>query len=388
MARRKGGVAAPKSDTDQQKSSWKDKLSEQQLNRKRAADRQLVRENRNRARQTIAVLEERVHLLSSQQPDKLVAELLRDNASLEAEKSALRERLQAVLLAAGLSREQSNDVIGNAANSEDTNVDPTITSSQPEEQTRQEVELLQDISHQLQTSLPETAEFNSSLVEFKAQAPEKFDLITELDSRMAIGETPSPFPEIFANLQRSGTTPAQGFSDDEFYESLILWRQRYVKDGGAYDIARRIFHIQRAPTFLTKERLSELVHKPDLLEIMLQQLELQNPQLPASSPCEAIDYCNGSGDNTLALLKKEMAVCAFEAVRPWNYCSPVARITMFWALYRILAVCVLLAPSHGHVFLTVLLLATRIPYSQESLQLPSMVSPSIHTDVPSASIVC
>lgn len=387
MARRKGVASASKSDTDQQKASWKDKLSEQQLNRKRAADRQLVRENRNRARQTIAVLEERVHLLSSQQPDKLVADLLRDNASLEAEKSALRERLQAVFLAVGLSREQSNDIIGSATNSEDTSIHPTITSSQPDEQTRQEVELLQDTSHQLRTSSPETAEFNSSLIELKAQAPEKFDLITELDSRMAVGETPSPFPEIFANLQRSGTNPAQGFSDDEFYESLILWRQRYVKDGGAYDIAQRIFHVQRAPTYLTKERLSELVHKPNLLEIVLQQLELENPQLPASSLCEAIDSCNGSEENTLSILKKEMAVCAFEAVRPWNYCSPVARITMFWALYRILAVCVPLTPSHVNVFLTVLL-ATRIPYPQESLQLPSMVPPAIHTDVPSASIVC
>lgn len=283
------------------KPAWKDRLTEQQLNRKRAADRQLVRESRMRARQTVAVLEERLNLLVNQQSDKLVQEVMRANAALEQERDGLRQRFHAVCTALGLSREQSTAVL--AANNVNDNDEKSSTEHDADNDNDQQ-----------------------------ADAADNFDLITELDARMLTVGSPSPYPEIFAIMGRS--TCDMTIAQDDFLEAVILWRcNSQASPYQVFDLATKLFNVDRPPVYLTRDRLRSLAGLPDIMQMVVRDLAQIRP---LSDALADVELPPAAANTTIHQTRKELVLCAFLAISPWDYPSKCGRLAMFWALYRIL----------------------------------------------------
>lgn len=329
MPRPRATGTAARNDVDQPKSAWKDKLTEQQLSRKRATDRQLVRENRNRARRTIALLQERIELLSNQQPDRVIADLLQENTNLEREKGALKDRLQSIYIAVGISREDTHELISKSA-SEDTESSSSGCKSGVDNSGPLEIP----------PPPPSNPQNGKNIVigsnNEHEQLPEcqnEQDLVRELNLRTALPGFPSPFPGIYANMdQISGVV---NFCDDEFIESIMLWKLRYPSASSVFELASHLYHVHRPPNRLTQNKLSLITSTPSLLQLLIDDLD--SPQLgldlAATTPPSLV-----VPDTSVTTVKRELIVCAFEAIRPWKYRSRLARITMFWALYRILNV--------------------------------------------------
>jgi len=333
--RRAGSVSARPYDEGESgpKSGWKDKLTAQQLNRKRAADRQLVRENRSKARQTIASLQQQVELLSSQQPDQIVADVLLENKNLEAAKDSLRSKLMSVYSALGLSREDAHVLLEGRHQSSKgeqiaSSVTNTTTSSIGDQQTIN-VESRPAVPAAVEDEVPQTEPTSGP------DSATPFDLATELDFRMAVPNSPSPFPSICAALEQP--SPTSNFSDTDFLEAIILWRSNTGYSDSVFNIASRLFHIDRPPSSVSSQRLGNLAHTPGILNLLIQDLEASEP---TSAPVfDSMVLTNApEHDDSLATTKRELAIAAYEAVRFWKYKSRLSRIVMFWALYRILTV--------------------------------------------------
>ncbi|OAL39667.1 hypothetical protein AYO20_01064 [Fonsecaea nubica] len=299
------------------KSGWKDKLTAQQLSRKRAADRQLVRENRSKARQTIAALQERLDLLSTQQSDKIVAELLKENRNLEAEKETLRSKLQSICSALGLSREESSSLLQQSSHGSTTEgitsrEGPTV--EQPEN----------EIQHAIVDSgrsVPFYTEGQTlqvdSIEDARSQCDASFDLTTELDSRMAVPDSPSPFPGIWAALGRLGSR--SNLLDDDFLEAIMIWRSKTGHSGGGvFSVANALFHIARPPGLMSQQRLRSLARTPNILYLLVQDLESSepssNPALESMVPTRYPD--SDDDDDSLTIMRRELAIAAYEAIRP------------------------------------------------------------------------
>ncbi|KIW76443.1 hypothetical protein Z517_11189 [Fonsecaea pedrosoi CBS 271.37] len=298
------------------KSGWKDKLTAQQLSRKRAADRQLVRENRSKARQTIAALQERLDLLSTQQSDKIVAELLKENRSLEAEKETLRSKLQSVCSALGLSREESSSLLQQSSRGSTTEgiaSREATTVEQPGNGTQHAV-------IDSAGSVPFYTEGQTlqvgSIEEGRSQCDASFDLTTELDSRMAVPDSPSPFPGIWAALGRLGSR--SNLLDDDFLEAIMIWRSNTGHSGGGvFSVANALFHIGRPPGLMSQQRLRSLARTPNILYLLVQDLESSapssNPVLESMVPTK---YPDSDDDDSLTTMRRELAIAAYEAIRP------------------------------------------------------------------------
>ncbi|KAH0845945.1 hypothetical protein FOPE_11265 [Fonsecaea pedrosoi] len=343
------------------KSGWKDKLTAQQLSRKRAADRQLVRENRSKARQTIAALQERLDLLSTQQSDKIVAELLKENRSLEAEKETLRSKLQSVCSALGLSREESSSLLQQSSHGSTTEG----VASREAPTVEQPGNGIQHAVIDSGGSVPFCAEGQTlqvdSIEEGRSQCDASFDLTTELDSRMAVPDSPSPFPGIWAALGRLGSR--SNLLDDDFLEAIMIWRSNTGHSGGGvFSVANALFHIGRPPGLMSQQRLRSLARTPNILYLLVQDLESSapssNPVLESMVPTKNPD---SDDDDSLTTMRRELAIAAYEAIRCWTYKSRLGRIVMFWVLYRILTK---LGPMPGMVpaFVTSNVVPTPILY--------------------------
>ncbi|OAG44389.1 hypothetical protein AYO21_01385 [Fonsecaea monophora] len=298
------------------KSGWKDKLTAQQLSRKRAADRQLVRENRSKARQTIAALQERLDLLSTQQSDKIVAELLKENRSLEAEKETLRSKLQSVCSALGLSREESSSLLQQSSHGSTTEG----VASREAPTVEQPGNGIQHAVIDSGGSVPFCAEGQTlqvdSIEEGRSQCDASFDLTTELDSRMAVPDSPSPFPGIWAALGRLGSR--SNLLDDDFLEAIMIWRSNTGHSGGGvFSVANALFHIGRPPGLMSQQRLRSLARTPNILYLLVQDLESSapssNPVLESMVPTKNPD---SDDDDSLTTMRRELAIAAYEAIRP------------------------------------------------------------------------
>ncbi|KAF5556058.1 hypothetical protein FNAPI_5849 [Fusarium napiforme] len=322
-------VMPPKKSTGVSKSgtSWKEKLTDQQLERKRAADRQMVRESRIKSRQTIALLEERLALLVDKQHDKLIQDLLRSNNSLEQERDALRHRLLAVGGALGLDRDQNlelmQDIVPLDNNHAQKPSSPMVTN---------------DVQHQLEEQPHQTTDGGHDM----EVVNEPFELQDELDARMFESGFPSPWPEIYKAM---GCEPGKVNLDTNlFLQAVILWRSRstITKGTDTLGLASVLFHVNRPPVNLTREKLDRLASAPGILQSLVRDLEDIEPfvesRVQVQGPVEA--------RTTISHTKRELAICAFMAISPWNYISKESRLAMFWGLYRILTVLVFPTPNH------------------------------------------
>lgn len=312
------------------KSSWKDRLSDEQLNRKRASDRQQVRESRNRFKDTIAVLQRRLDLLSQQQSDRVVHDLMKANAILEEEKQALEQRLRAVGLAMGMKRDASCDLVKSALEQpqserqHSSGIPETTISSSKIEPTR--------------PSAPTGAAMASGEMRHNVLPAQLDDtplgnLAEQMNHRMLANDALSPFPRVYAAMDSSMSL--QEFSDGDFIEAIILWRGQLGGSLSIFDLAATLFHIHRAPSSMTRQTLREIAAKPKILTIVTRYLKsgqhltltTVDKQSPPSEPTD-----------TVAQIKKEIAVAAYEAIRPWKYLYRNGKLAMFWAVYRLLTV--------------------------------------------------
>ncbi|KAK4934629.1 hypothetical protein LTR10_024160 [Elasticomyces elasticus] len=339
-----GTTAATNADTDgadaneQSKPCWKDRLTEQQLTRKRVADRRLVRESRSRARKTIVVLQERIDALCSQQPDRLITDLMQEIAVLEKDKSALRDRLQTIYLAGGLSRDETDDMI--------SRLDSSNTISVGDCQQESTITVATAIPRTTATATAVRTELD---VQHEPSPPnsgtcaQSVDPVIALDQRMAFPDSPSPFPGIHANMDQ--TNCVVNFGDDEFLESIMVWKASQSKANDVFELASQLFHIDQGPSSLTRTRLAVLASTSSVLTLLID--DLHSPQSACNFPalCGA-SLPPASSQKGVSHLKRELTICAFEAVRPWCYSSTAAKVTMFWALYRILTLLVFPTPKN------------------------------------------
>ncbi|KAK5022859.1 hypothetical protein LTR13_011383 [Exophiala sideris] len=264
-----GTTAAGNADDDiadaieQSRPCWKDRLTEQQLTRKRAADRRLVRESRSRARKTIAVLQERIDALNGQQE-------------------------WTITVATAVMRTASTDVA----------------------------------MHTKLAVQPQPVPAKPSI------CPQPVDPTIALDQRMALADSPSPFPGIHANMDQINCIV--NFADDEFLESIMVWKASQSKADDA-----QLFHIDQGPSNLTRTSLAVLALTSNVLRLMIDDLNSPQSNWNLVAVCDS-SLPPASSQKGVSHLKKELAMCAFEAVRPWCYSSTATKVTMFWALYRIL----------------------------------------------------
>ncbi|KAL4861915.1 hypothetical protein BDV12DRAFT_203526 [Aspergillus spectabilis] len=303
------------------KATWKERLTEDQLERKRAGDRQLVRESRHRTRQTIETLQEQVRLLSNQQPNKLVAELISANTALEEKQDALMHRMYGVCSALGLNKEDAHNLITQSIGGSTSTAATNSSSTQKQ---------------------AETTSSDGPVAGADPGPQGEFDVQAELDSRILVPNSPSPFPSIKAVMEASQSSAP--LSEEELLESIMLWQQTWVHGASVYDLARTLLHVDRRPGCITRDRLKQLAQHPRVLPRIVELLESSTtsslPPLTLPDPGELVTERAGRSDS-LVTVRREVVICAYESVRHWPYCSKVARIAMFWALYRILLLLIL-----------------------------------------------
>lgn len=292
------------------KRTWKDKFTEEQLERKRAADRQLVCQSRCRTRKTIQTLQEQVRLLSDQQCDQVVTDLMNTNKALEETQTTLMSRLYAISKALCLNKEDAHALITQKG-TVSLGIAQKATEGAP--------------SYDDNSAASELTEIRGG-----------FDLLLELDARIPGANSPSPFPSIKA-LIAAGSDSAP-VSEEALLDSAMLWRRTCEHGSSVYDLACHLLHIHRQLGCMTRTRLKQPAPQPGLLPRIIDLLESftpgsQNPPVYFFEELEAPSPQDG-----LATIRKEIIICAYEAVRHWHYCSKVARVAMFWALYRILLV--------------------------------------------------
>ena len=291
--------------------AWKDRLTDQQLSRKRAADRQLVRESRTRARETIAQLEERISLLAEQRGDELMQQVLQENASLEQERTALRQRIHTVCSALGLSREQSTGVVAElqpqSTHAGVTAPPPPAITAAPGLPTQKE---------------PDTGVEAYADGDAEADADAQADLSSASDGK-------SQWPNILSCLGRTNFDSA--IDTETYIEALVTWR----RNADVFALASKLFNVHQSPCGLTRARLRVLAAAPGILHQVVQDLEHVQP-LNWFSIKTAAAPCPSAASATIESIYLEAAICALVAISPCNFASSKARIAMFWMYYRAL----------------------------------------------------
>ena len=320
------------------KSFWKDRLTEEQLKKKRAADRQLVRKNRSQARQTIATLQERLDLLSNQQGEKLIADLMQTASNLQKDKDTIFNQLQAVYLALGVDRETAHDLMTKSliCGSEDLSQTIQVRSNGENQSVGSPKSFPAPTGHPAHDSgLDGRAEGNES----EESNGTMLDLRSELDYRMLVPNADSPFPDICAVIGKPADE--MGISDEGFLEGIMLWKQQTFWTSSVFDIASKLYHINRAPGNMTKTTLNLMAQHPDTISSIIKDLNSYDPFLHITPDnTAAVQPPLSATLHNISHARKELIICAFEAIKPWSYRSKLARIVMFWTLYRTLVLLV------------------------------------------------
>ena len=305
-------------ETGRGRSSWKSRLTEQQLKRKRLADRESQRESRNNARRTISKLEEQLQLLTSGRADTLTSQLLESNAQLEALRDSYKTRLDGVYSALEMTKEEIESVDRQGSRSSSQQPDPSrCRIPRPVIKPKGDAEL--------------------QVITRRADYP--MDGI--MDARMLLGQL-SPFAQICMTIQDTVRPPK--FSDDEFLEAMILWKQSSPAHSSVWNLASQLYHIDLAPSVMTASSLYTGIRSPTFFHDVIEELSPTNVTDVLSSLRDATNNRNTlsepppSSIDEVGRKKREVILCALEATRFWTYNSKVERLAMFWAVYRITTV--------------------------------------------------
>jgi hypothetical protein len=298
-------------------SSWKSRLTEEQLKRKRIADRENQRESRNNARQTIAKLKEQLQLVTSGHSQKLTAELLEANATLESQRDAYKSRIDAVFSALGATKVEDN----------------LIEQQESQSSSRSDLH-----NHETREFSVETSEKGAQDNQIRDSVRDPIDTI--MDARMGISQM-SPFIEICSKIQ-DNVRPS-GFSDDEFIQAVAEWKRSLQPNSSVFDLASRLYHINLAPTMLSNSTLQTRIRSPTFFQDVLRELsptDLSNGYGETSCAGHPKPFCERqrSPVDGPGVKSREIIICALEATRFWHYNSHVERLAMFWAVYRITSV--------------------------------------------------
>jgi hypothetical protein len=325
-------------------SAWKERLTEQQLNHKRALDRQLVREHRQRSRDTIAQLEERVALLAAQQPERLVQQVLQADAALQRQCDAQRQRLHQVCAALGFGREDSDRAITALLPPLEPSSTSTSTVTAASTSTVTATAIATDTSSAKFPPLTITANDN-------ANGHKHGD-----NAAMFGAGIPSPWPELSARMESRRFDRAA--DEDERLEAIVLWRRDCPHfPAHVFDLAAVLFSVDRAPANLTRERLRALTRAPGIMHTLVHHLEQHclQPICLADMLSTATTYSDPTSPDaspscpataTVCDMRKQLAICAFAAIAPWQCASRLGRLALFSAMYRILAVLVFPNPKN------------------------------------------
>ena len=115
------------------RSSWRDRFSQEQLEKKRVVDRLGQRKARRQSKQTVAALEERVRQLLAGEQNNLVQTLMDENAALRAELSRYKGMLEAIVMMGreGLAGDVGGLAGGNLRSSKDLVPTPVTIPFKP-----------------------------------------------------------------------------------------------------------------------------------------------------------------------------------------------------------------------------------------------------------------
>lgn len=302
-------------------SSWKSRLSEQQLKRKRLTDREHQRENRNSARRTIAKLKEQLQLVTSGKSQILTAELLEANTKLVCQRDRYKSRIDAVCLALGIPNTDD-------AAAENQESQSPLRWDASNRETREPS--LETASGQLQE-----AHQNQNMERGRDQIDQM------MNSRMILSQK-SPFVRICANIQ-DNVRPGR-FSDEEFLDALAQWKRSLPTNSSVSDLASQLYQIHLPPTMTVESTIQARIRSPTFFDEVLRELSPANPAGGGVKPdrAQVLPTPNETQPrevDSADLMNREIIFCSLEATRFWNYHSDIERLAMFWAVYTITTVC-------------------------------------------------
>ncbi|KAH7143491.1 hypothetical protein EDB81DRAFT_795780, partial [Dactylonectria macrodidyma] len=297
-----------------QGSSWKSRLSEKQLRKRRHTDRQSHRIARNNTKERIAELEERLQLLAT--PDRLVMSLLEQNRMLRTQKENLEASLDTFFSAFGFSKIEGRSAMACVERGE--------TSTRASASVH--MEDAAEISRSPLNSLPEITS----------------PIDSECNLRMRLASEPSPFTEISHFLGQSGYT--LDFTDNQMLAAISEWQPttNRGKPVSIFKLACSMLHINRYPSQIQDHAtLTRQVRSPDFFSRILHDL------LPPSSWNTATTEFHGDVFlDVICKKRREMIAIATEAVRGWATESYVERLVMFWAIYTLLSILIFPTPQN------------------------------------------
>ncbi|EAT77333.1 hypothetical protein HBI56_181310 [Parastagonospora nodorum] len=345
--------------------SWKNRLSDRQLKRKRAVDRDAHRESRAKTRQTIAVLQEQLRQMAEGRDDVLVLNLLAQVEELEKQRDMLKMRLGGVLSAVGLTGEERRALEARNANANaDANYNTReclvshvkISEIEPvvPEPTAAGPIVADELpghgsSQQPPSDIPDDLHMSSVTLEplELACTGNRSPVDTELNHRMVKERQQL---SLFVQISHATGSADHGLklcsSDDDFLESIILWKLSNPIYQHVYPLANSLLHIDLAPTCITAVDMDQYIASPTFAQDLDRELfpdynwTLQHPRPPPSASLD--------NKNLLQMKKRQVIAAALFCTRHWTYISHRVRLVMFTVVYKLILFLVLPTVENLH----------------------------------------
>ncbi|KAH0829709.1 hypothetical protein AYO21_10616 [Fonsecaea monophora] len=298
--------------------SWKSKLTEDQLKRKRLQDRQSRRETRSKVKDTVATLEERLRLMAT--PDRLIMSLIESNAEFQAQRDCLQGILDTCMGAFGFDKAEGRDILTRQMQRQ----------KQPKDEATGRAAMV--------SALPSPSASSPDSMHWQRSPAD-----VEIDSRMRIHITPSPFFGIGRVMQLESQNMT--ISDQEILAAIPKWRDSFESKSSSHPnsvmgLACELIHSDLPPSQIRdQETLERLVRLPDFFYLMIAELlglSVEEVRPPGATTRHCLLDVIGSK-------RRQMIALAVESTRAWRYNSPAERVLMFWGVYRTL--CLLVFPT-------------------------------------------
>ncbi|RSL82688.1 hypothetical protein CEP51_005005 [Fusarium floridanum] len=289
---------------------WKDRFTDEQLQRKRAADRLGHKKSRQRSKQTVAELEQRLRMVLEGERGTLITQLLEENAALRHKLNFYQCRLETIVQAGqeclGIGKECDPLDAGNLKPSTclESHADTAGKGEHP----------FRDVSL---TSAKLAFEF----------VPSAASILHEIYSF-------SPL-----NLAEAGHEEPDSamIAHQEVVDAVMTWKLFSGRGNAGLDLVAQSFCLTSNPPCLTRENLERAIISESIYVDILERLICDGPEFGTKSTTETETRPKLS---EMERQRRAAAVCACENTRQWRdyFRSKREYVALFWAQYRYILV--------------------------------------------------
>ncbi|KAH6967584.1 hypothetical protein BKA56DRAFT_169300 [Ilyonectria sp. MPI-CAGE-AT-0026] len=301
------------SPTTSSATSWKNRFSDKQLERKRLSDRLNQRRTRKQTKEYVAELEKRLDLLTRGEQPTLLSQLIEENRMLRASLTRCQTKMGTVLSCTKEYLEEEDEL-------DDGRLDAGASWQHETSHIRSR--------HPYSVADTTGRTTSSSLSSFQPSETSRCQVIEPVSIPVSI-----IFQAARLVLPTALGAAATPFTKSEWLQSIMMWKMVQPPDQD-YSFLVSHFNMEKGQICLSTDEIGKSIGIPEFDDHILTCLAEGDDLIdPLIAPQHA---WNREPLDTAEKQRRSIMLCAYKLISSWLkfYNSPVEAGLIFWAIYR------------------------------------------------------